>query len=39
MYRLSQKTREMFKTFANTAKWQLASTAIHGITSAVSESI
>jgi hypothetical protein len=39
MYRLSAKTRDLLKTFGNTLKWQVASSAIHGITGAISESI
>lgn len=39
LYRFSAATRSLFKTFGNTLKWQLASSAIHGITGAISESI
>ena len=39
MYRLSAKTRDLLTTLGNTAKWQIASSAIHGITGAISESI
>ena len=39
MFRIGVKTKALFQTFANTAKWQLASTAIHGIASACSEGI
>ena len=39
MYRLSAKTKEFMTTLGNTAKWQIASCAIHGITGALSESI
>lgn len=39
MFRLSAKTRDLLNTLGNTAKWQIASTAIHGITGAISESI
>jgi TP901 family phage tail tape measure protein len=35
--RLGARTRELMTTLGNTIKWQLASTAIHGVSGAINE--
>lgn len=39
MLRFGAKTQELLTTFANTAKWKLAASAINGITSSISDGI
>lgn len=39
MIRLSAKTKEFMTTLANTAKWQVASTAIHSIQGGLSQAV